>query len=69
VATKAALVFMLIVLGLAWILPLFPATPRLGPIYNPVTLMVPPAFPLLLVFPALAVDVFMLLDRKLRASW
>ena len=39
-----------------WILPLFPAQPRLAPIYNPVTHMVPPAFPLLLVFPALAID-------------
>lgn len=55
-ATKASLVFMAIVLGMAWILPLFAAQPMLAPIYNPVTKMVPPAFPLLLVIPALAVD-------------
>ena len=31
----------------------------LAPIYNPVTHMVPPGFPLLLVIPALAVDLLM----------
>jgi len=39
-----------------WVLPLFPAQPKLAPIYNPITRMVPPAFPLLLVLPALAMD-------------
>jgi hypothetical protein len=39
-----------------WTLQLFPATPRLAPIYNPVTHMVPPPFPLLLVVPAVAFD-------------
>jgi uncharacterized membrane protein len=68
-ATKAALVFMGIVATMAWILPLFPATPKLAPIYNPVTHMVPPAFPLLLVFPALAVDAVMLLEKRLRPRW
>jgi uncharacterized membrane protein len=68
-ATKAALVFMGIVATMAWILPLFPATPKLAPIYNPVTHMVPPAFPLLLVFPALAVDAVMLLEKRMRAAW
>ena len=39
-----------------WILPLFPAQPMLAPIYNPVKSMVPPAFPLLLIVPAFAMD-------------
>jgi len=39
-----------------WLLQLFPATPKLAPVFNPVTRMVPPPFPLLLVVPALAVD-------------
>jgi hypothetical protein len=39
-----------------WTLQLFPATPKLAPIYNPVTHMVPPFFPLLLVIPAAALD-------------
>jgi hypothetical protein len=36
---------MLFIGAIIWILQLFPATPRLGPIYNPVTHMVPPPFP------------------------
>ena len=33
-----------------------PATPKLAPIYNQVTHMVPPPFPLLLFVPAIAID-------------
>ncbi|MGI8765245.1 MAG: hypothetical protein ACR2KM_01875 [Gemmatimonadaceae bacterium] len=55
-ATRAALVAMAIQTVMAWLLPLFPATPMLAPIYNPITHMVPPAFPLLLVFPAMTID-------------
>ncbi len=74
-ATKASLVYMAIVAVMAWILPLFAAQPMLAPIYNPVTRMVPPAFPLLLVFPALIVDFLVQAsDRKgprtaLRDAW
>ena len=39
-----------------WILPLFPAEPKLGPVYHAVTRFVPPDFPLLLIAPALAID-------------
>src|SRR5688572_13434484 len=42
-----------------WTLQLFPATAKLAPIYNPVTHMVPPPFPLLLVAPAFAIDLLM----------
>jgi hypothetical protein len=38
------------------ILPLFPATPKLGPVYFPVTHMVPANFPVLLIVPAFALD-------------
>jgi hypothetical protein len=55
-ATVAALVYMALVSAMNWILPLFPAEARLAPIYNPITRMVPFCFPLLLVFPALAID-------------
>ncbi len=51
-ATITAAIYMAIKLLIIWILPLFAASPRLAPIYNPVTHMVPPGFPLLLVFPA-----------------
>jgi hypothetical protein len=43
-------------LGMEWILPLFPAQPKLGPVYHPVTQFIPPDFPLLLVAPAVCVD-------------
>jgi hypothetical protein len=55
-ATRAAAVYMAIVLLMMWTLQLFPAVPKLAPIYREITHMVPPSFPLLLVFPALAVD-------------
>ena len=55
-ATFIALVYMAITALMAWVLPLFPGQPRLGPIYNPVTHFVPLPFPLLLVVPAIAID-------------
>jgi hypothetical protein len=55
-ATLAALVYMVILIVLNWVLVLVPATPKLAPIYNPVTHLVPPGFPILLVAPALVVD-------------
>jgi hypothetical protein len=55
-ATTAAAVYMLLWASLVWIMPLFPAEPRLGPVRQPVTHMVPMQFPLLLIAPALAVD-------------
>jgi hypothetical protein len=39
-----------------WILPLFPAVPKLGPVYQNITHMVPLPFPVLLVVPALVLD-------------
>ena len=55
-ATRVALVYMAILAMMVWILPLFPAEPGLAPVYNRVTHMTPPSFPLLLVIPALAID-------------
>jgi hypothetical protein len=58
-ATTTALLYMGIVLVNMWVIQLFPAQPRLAPIYNPVTHMVPTPFPLLLVFPAIAIDLLL----------
>jgi hypothetical protein len=55
-ATRAAAVYLALQGVMTWILPLFPAQPKLAPIFHPVTHMVPPAFPLLLIFPAFAID-------------
>lgn len=60
-ATLAAGTYSAIVLLMIWVLPLFPAQPMLAPIYNPVTHMVPPPFPLLLIVPAIVIDALMLL--------
>ena len=55
-ATILAGIYTLFTAGLVWILPLFPAEPKLGPVFNPVTHFVPPQFPLLLIVPAFAID-------------
>jgi len=59
-ATFIALIYMMIVAAAAWMLPLFPGQPRLGPIYNPLTHFVPLPFPLLLVVPAAVIDLLRL---------
>jgi hypothetical protein len=56
-ATVAAAAYTAIKLALLWILPLFPARPLLAPIYNPVDHMWPTTFPLLLILPAIALDI------------
>jgi hypothetical protein len=58
-ATTTAAIYTSIVLVLMWTLQLAPATPRLAPIYNPVTHLVPPPFPLLILVPAIAIDLLM----------
>jgi hypothetical protein len=55
-ATTMAAIYMGTMLAMIWLLPLFPATPKLAPIYNPVTHMVPPPFPHWLIVPAVAID-------------
>ena len=55
-ATAAASVYTAVAIAEILILPLFPATPKLGPVYYPVTHMVPAKFPILIVVPAIALD-------------
>lgn len=55
-ATAAAASYMGVLLALTFILPLFPAEPRLAPVRYPIDRMMPPQFPLLLIVPALAFD-------------
>jgi hypothetical protein len=56
-ATIVSAIYMAVMLAGLWVLPLFAAQPKLGPVYTNVTHMVPMGFPVLLVFPALAFDV------------
>lgn len=55
-ATITAAVYMLMMALMVWILPLFPAEPKLGPILTHFDHYQPFDFPLLLVIPALGVD-------------
>jgi fumarate reductase subunit C len=55
-ATTIASVYTLFTGLLIWILPLFPAQPKLGPVLHPVTQFIPPQFPILMIVPAIALD-------------
>lgn len=68
-ATAASAFYMLITCAMVWILPLFPGTPKLGPINMPMDHMVPPLFPMLLVVPALAIDLVLQRREGKRAGW
>jgi hypothetical protein len=54
--------FMLVML---WLFALIPAQPKLGPVYQPITHMIPLQFPLLILAPAIAID----LVRAHLAHW
>jgi len=62
-ATFASLVYTIFIAAMVWILPLFPAEPLLGPVLNPITNFQAFEFPLLLLFPAVAID---LVTQRLR---
>jgi hypothetical protein len=55
-ATWMAAVYTAFLIAEILILPLFPAQPKLGPVYTPVTHMIPAKFPILIIVPALALD-------------
>jgi hypothetical protein len=55
-ATLVTSVYTILMLGLMWILPLFPAQPTLGPVYYQVTHFVPSGFPILIIIPAVVLD-------------
>jgi hypothetical protein len=57
--TIMASVYTLFNLAFLWILPLFPAEPKLGPVYYPVTHFIPWEFPLLMIVPAVLVDLML----------
>jgi len=55
-ATSAAAVYMIVTIAEILVFPLFPAQPKLGPVFNPVTHLIPGKFPILIFVPALALD-------------
>jgi hypothetical protein len=54
--TTIAGIYTVFTMGYILILPLFPAQPKLGPVFQPVTHFVPPQFPILLLVPAVLLD-------------
>jgi len=57
--TMMAGVYTAFALAFLWILPLFPAEPKLGPVYRQVTHFIPWEFPLLIIVPALVTDLIL----------
>jgi hypothetical protein len=58
-ATVASVVYMALTGLMVWLLPLFPAKPLVAPVYHPLEHLMPPPFPLLLVLPAIALDLLL----------
>lgn len=56
-ATRMAAVYSVFMALMVWILPIFPAEPKLGPVVNHITNYQSFHFPLLLIFPAIAIDI------------
>jgi hypothetical protein len=69
-ATRAAAVYMMVTLVLMWVLQIFPAEPKLGPIYQHITHMVTMDFPILMIVPAFGLDlVRQRYEGRLRDVW
>jgi len=54
--TVTSAIYMALIIGEILILPLVPAQPKLGPVFNPITHLIPAKFPVLLIIPAIALD-------------
>jgi hypothetical protein len=65
-ATVMAGIYTVLFLACLWIFPLFPAQPKLGPVYQHITHMIPLWFPTLLIVPAFALD---LLRQRMGERW
>jgi hypothetical protein len=68
-ATTMASIYTVLWLAALWLFPLFPAEPKLGPVYQRVTHFVPLGFPLLLIVPAVALDLLRLGLGERWGSW
>ncbi len=65
-ATTLASIYTALWLAGNWIFPLFPAQAKLGPVFTPITHMVPLGFPVLVLPGAIVLD--LVLDRRARHS-
>jgi hypothetical protein len=64
-ATVTTAMYTAMHLAFTWVLPLFPAEPKLGPVYQKITHLIPPDFPLLFIVPAVVFD----LIRQRTGEW
>jgi hypothetical protein len=64
-ATILATFYTAFMATMVWLFPLFHAEPKLGPVYQEITHFIPLEFPLMLIVPAIAID----LARHRLASW
>jgi hypothetical protein len=64
-ATVTTAIYTVFVIGAVLILPLFHAEPKLGPVFQQVTQFIPPKFPILLIVPAILMDLLW----RLTPSW
>lgn len=64
-ATMIAATYTLFMIAMLWVFPLFSAEAKLGPVYQPITHFIPLPFPMLIVVPAIAIDVL----RSRTAGW
>lgn len=58
-ATIIAGIYSVFALAFLWVLPLFPAEPKLGPVFREVTHFIPWEFPLLIIVPAFVTDLIL----------
>jgi phosphoglycerol transferase MdoB-like AlkP superfamily enzyme len=58
-ATIVAGTYMTFMVVCIWLFPLFPAEPKLGPVYQPITHFIPLQFPMLVIAPAFASDLIL----------
>lgn len=65
--TTIAIAYFFIIAITNWVLQIFPAVPKLGPILNPVTHLQSLQFPLLIFIPAIAMD--LVLQKVKRGDW
>ncbi len=68
-STILAAVYSGYLMVMLWIFPLFPAQPKLGPVYRPITHFVPLEFPLLLIVPAFVLDVLWARMANWKTKW
>jgi hypothetical protein len=68
-ATIMAAIYTALFLAALWIFPMFPAAPKLGPVYQNITHMVPLWFPVLVIVPAFALDLLRMWMGQRWGSW